>query len=218
MDQEKSAQQDFSLALLVVSCVHKTLYRDSRTWSKLLFPFSNQLLGLHVAFALMAALILIFGDSLTATTVSRIETLMHWSIYMTCLCTFHFLEFFVTAISQPSLLSYECEWNLLILSIITLISRHWTHTYWPLIFLLIIPAFIVNHSKAYTIALLASWAEFWLEYILFPSFKLYYVTAGTGLMLMIAGQVSSTLILTVLIVSSLPLYYSVVPSFHISSK
>lgn len=111
MEQEKLAQQDFSLALLVVSCVHKILYRDTRTWSKLLYLFSNHLLGLHVAFTLMSVLILIFGDALTATSVSRIETLMHWSIYMTCLCTFHFLEFFVTAISQPSLLSYECEYN-----------------------------------------------------------------------------------------------------------
>ena len=34
-------------------------------------------------------------------------SIMHWSIYMTLLCTFHFLEFFITAIQQPSIVSYD---------------------------------------------------------------------------------------------------------------
>jgi ABC-type uncharacterized transport system permease subunit len=56
-------------------------------------------------------------------------------------------------------------------------------------FLFIITAFIINHSKAYTIALLASMTEFWLEYLIFPKLKLNYAVAGTGLALMGAGQV-----------------------------
>jgi hypothetical protein len=55
--------------------------------------------------------------------------------------------------------------------------------------LFIITAFIINHSKAYTIALLASFTEFWLEYLIFPNVKLNYAVAGTGLALMGAGQV-----------------------------
>lgn len=60
-----------------------------------------------------------------------------------------------------------------------------------LIFLFIITAFIINHSKAYTIALLASFIEFWLEYLIFPNSKLNYAVAGTGLALMGAGQVKA---------------------------
>ena len=58
-----------------------------------------------------------------------------------------------------------------------------------LMLLFIITAFIINHSKAYTIALLASMTEFWLEYLILPNFKLNYAVAGTGLALMGAGQV-----------------------------
>ena len=89
---------------------------------KLTFRAKYTLLGFHVALALMSMLIL-FGEAMTTASVSRVETLMHWSIYMTCLCTFHFLEFFLTAISQPMLLSYECKWNFITRSRIMIIFR-----------------------------------------------------------------------------------------------
>ena len=68
-----------------------------------------------------------------------------------------------------------------------------------LMFLFIFTAFIINHSKAYTIALLASLAEFWLEYLIFPNFKLNYAVAGTGLALMGAGQVRAARFISKLI-------------------
>jgi hypothetical protein len=32
-----------------------------------------------------------------------------WSLYMSLLCFFHFMEFFTTAVHQPDSLSYECK-------------------------------------------------------------------------------------------------------------
>ena len=51
-------------------------------------------------------------------------------------------------------------------------------------------AYIVNHSKSYTIAALLSWTEFWLEYLLLGPWKLrlWYVSA-LGFALVLMGQV-----------------------------
>jgi protein-S-isoprenylcysteine O-methyltransferase len=52
-------------------------------------------------------------------------------------------------------------------------------------------AFVINHSKAYTIAALASWTEFWLESIMFSHFKFQFIRLRLlGLFLVIMGQVS----------------------------
>ena len=34
----------------------------------------------------------------------------YWCFYVIMLCTFHFLEFFMTAMYQPNSLSYDCKW------------------------------------------------------------------------------------------------------------
>ncbi|CAM9639029.1 unnamed protein product [Chrysoparadoxa australica] len=50
-------------------------------------------------------------------------------------------------------------------------------------------AFIINHSTMYTAAILAAWAEFWLESWLFPTFKPSWAgIAAVGLVLVVLGQ------------------------------
>jgi len=50
-------------------------------------------------------------------------------------------------------------------------------------------SFVVNHSKAYTIASLACWAEFWLETLLLPpTIKRQSGIMALGLVLVIMGQ------------------------------
>ena len=42
-----------------------------------------------------------------AATMATIRALMQWSMYVVCLCFFHFAEFFVTAVKQPKNLKYD---------------------------------------------------------------------------------------------------------------
>ena len=67
-------------------------------------------------------------------------------------------------------------------------------TYFPMInrishFCFYFAAYIINHSTAYTVAALASWIEFWLEYYFFGGLKLQYISIALGLVLVISGQV-----------------------------
>ena len=57
--------------------------------------------------------------------------LMIWSIYMSFLCTFHFLEFFITAINQPDSLSYD--------------SYMGTYLYYALIFITILTCYNISY-------------------------------------------------------------------------
>lgn len=52
-------------------------------------------------------------------------------------------------------------------------------------------AYIVNHSKSYTIAALASWTEFWVEYYFFGGSKLRVYVSVVGVLLVLLGQVCS---------------------------
>ena len=54
-------------------------------------------------------------------------------------------------------------------------------------------SFIVNHSKSYTFAALASWTEFWVESILFGSLKRRGFLMLIGIALIILGQGIRTL-------------------------
>ena len=47
---------------------------------------------------------------------------------------------------------------------------------------------MINHSKAYTIAVCVSWLEFWVEYLLFGSSKFRLDIAGVGFIVVVAGQ------------------------------
>ena len=50
-------------------------------------------------------------------------------------------------------------------------------------------AYIVNHSKSYTVAALASWTEFWLEYYWFGGSKLRTYVSILGVLMVLMGQV-----------------------------
>lgn len=50
------------------------------------------------------------------------------------------------------------------------------------------PAFVLNHSKEYTGALLASWMEFWLEAILMPESKRNPTIVVVGALLVLVGH------------------------------
>lgn len=49
-------------------------------------------------------------------------------------------------------------------------------------------SFIINHSKAYNYALLASFLEYWIEYLLLPSMKMQMLSIFTGFVLMAGGK------------------------------
>ncbi len=50
----------------------------------------------------------------------------------------------------------------------------------------------MNHSKSYTIAALASWTEFWLEYTLLGAWKVrWWWVSALGVCLVLLGQVSA---------------------------
>ena len=98
-----------------------------------------------------------------------------WSFYVVALCSFHFLEFFSTALFQPANLSYDCKR---------------INKYVQILILSFYAAYVVNHSKQYTIAAFASFFEFWIEVILFGRYKLtmQWVTI-IGIIAIIIGQV-----------------------------
>nr|SVE82701.1 EOG090X0CFU [Daphnia magna] len=50
-------------------------------------------------------------------------------------------------------------------------------------------SFLLNHSKAYGIAALVSWVEYWTELWLFPGLKKSYWISGIGLFLCIGGEI-----------------------------
>ena len=54
-------------------------------------------------------------------------------------------------------------------------------------------SYIVNHSKAYTIAALASWSEYWIESLLFPRYKHFYKSmVFAGFLMVACGQLIRT--------------------------
>lgn len=53
-----------------------------------------------------------------------------------------------------------------------------------------LPAFVINHSKSYTMAAVASWIEYWLEYLLFGGYKTSFSKIRLmGICLILFGQV-----------------------------
>ena len=66
--------------------------------------------GLHFALLVLSALVVLSLEDTEVNTslISTLWILIHWSMYMVSLCSFHFMEFFATAVYQPSSLSYDC--------------------------------------------------------------------------------------------------------------
>ena len=66
--------------------------------------------GFHAALVVVCcgALMLTVSGSSGGSALGRLVLLvLHWSLYVTLLCLFHFAEFFTTAVCQPSSLSYD---------------------------------------------------------------------------------------------------------------
>ena len=49
-------------------------------------------------------------------------------------------------------------------------------------------SFLINHSREYGVAAIASWVEFWIEYYLFPGMKTFRIISWIGLLLVIFGE------------------------------
>lgn len=50
------------------------------------------------------------------------------------------------------------------------------------------PAFLLNHSREYHLALVLSSVEFWLEFAFVPEWKRHWAVLPTGLVLVVVGQ------------------------------
>lgn len=121
------------------------------------------LLGLcgGVHFGILLALLLANQIGAIGKDMSEyFVTIILWSVYVTLLCLFHFLEFFSTALWQPKVLSYD--------------------------------SFIVNHSRNYTIAMIVSATEYWLESYLCGNSKRREWISWLGLTMVLGGQIIRT--------------------------
>ena len=118
--------------------------------------------GLHVMAAFMLLVHTFYLPPLNdlMTDDDRIALLLRWCIYMVILSSFHLLEFFTTAIYNPTVATSE--------------------------------SFLVNHSLGYTGAFLTSTTEFWLRFLLFPSFQNRYATLA-GMVLVVLAQILRSL-------------------------
>jgi len=54
-----------------------------------------------------------------------------------------------------------------------------------------VQAFLMNHSKSYGIAVAASFVEYFVELLLFPSWKTWNLISVCGFLSVLAGQVRS---------------------------
>jgi protein-S-isoprenylcysteine O-methyltransferase len=119
--------------------------------------------GLHFGFILTVGFLVLSGVISLQNMPALLFSSLQWSTYVALLSTFHFLEFFSTALWQPNTLSFD--------------------------------SFVVNHSRNYTLAVLASFLEFWLEQWLLPStwpFKRSLVVPSVGLVMVLGGQMIRT--------------------------
>eukprot|EP00053_Salpingoeca_punica_P023567 m.10702 g.10702 ORF g.10702 m.10702 type:complete len:345 (-) comp5291_c0_seq2:187-1221(-) len=88
-----------------------------------------------------------------------------FGLYFMVLCLFHFSEFFTVAYFSASKLSFD-------------------FSHLPL---LLLAAFLLNHSKAYWIAAISSWTEFWLELYFVPGLKVPWISV-IGFLLVTMGD------------------------------
>ena len=79
-----------------------------------------------------------------------------WIVYFMFLMFFHIMEFVITSLFQPSSLSKDCEFFFFSSSLFYHLMKF---TSFDLFYI----AFVVNHSKAYTISAMISWLEYWVS-------------------------------------------------------
>jgi hypothetical protein len=116
--------------------------------------FVGLIAGINITIVTFLALAILFGYIIPTALVYSV---LIWCIYLSLLSVFHALEFLVTAMKQPTNISYD--------------------------------SFIINHSSQYTMAFLASLAEYWIETLIFGSFKQSFFSLKViGLVFMVTGQ------------------------------
>jgi protein-S-isoprenylcysteine O-methyltransferase len=117
--------------------------------------------GLHIGLLLFSLFLSQFDD-IVALLPFNVHSLIQWSAYMSLLCLFHFLEFFITALYQPNNLSYE-----------SLIINH-----------------SEAYTMAATASWVEYWLEMWLFGGAYWKLNTYF--CGIGLLLLVLGQVVRT--------------------------
>lgn len=98
----------------------------------------------------------------------RIHQAWTWCFYITAMCSFHLLEFFVTAFFNPTAVSSD--------------------------------SFLVNHSKAYTVAAILATAEFWFRFLcasgsknkVEPESIINYLITALGVFMVVISQIIRT--------------------------
>ncbi len=82
-------------------CQQLPQYKDSKSLGRI--GVTTFILGLTLGFHLfLMGISYMFID-----TYSYSFVFFQWSLYVICLCSFHFMEFFVTSVKQPEDLSYD---------------------------------------------------------------------------------------------------------------
>lgn len=93
--------------------------------------FLGMVWGLHVCCGIVLLWISYSGQDFVLNDY-RLNMLWTWCFYIASMCTFHLMEFFVTAFFNPTVVSSN--------------------------------SFLLNHSKAYTVAAMIASTEFWLRF------------------------------------------------------
>ena len=118
--------------------------------------------GIHVACGCLLLWVLASGVDFFLDP-GKVAMAWTWCFYVTAMCTFHLLEFFVTAFFNPREVSSD--------------------------------SFLVNHSKAYTVAALVCGSEFWLRFWFFGSTTTaahgawWTTTTAIGVVVVVVSQV-----------------------------
>jgi len=127
--------------------------------------FLGILWGIHVAVAVACFVLLFSGNLPAAFSPAKVAMILTWCFYVATMCTFHLMEFFVTAFYNPTVVASN--------------------------------SFLVNHSKAYTVASMIAGTEFWLGFWLggndssstnVPS-ALWWTITMVGMVMVVVSQI-----------------------------
>mmetsp|Transcript_40075 Transcript_40075/g.48836 ORF Transcript_40075/g.48836 Transcript_40075/m.48836 type:complete len:274 (-) Transcript_40075:22-843(-) len=122
--------------------------------------FLGMIVGIVFGIHLTLFIVMLLSEITSSWTEEHANLAMQWMLYAMGMCYFHSAEFFVTAFSNPGVVTTD--------------------------------SFMINNSKAYTLAALMSWFEFWARFFFFSWFNSKIVTR-IGLVMMITGQILRSL-------------------------
>ena len=64
--------------------------------------------GFHLSIVCITSVLLV-ANAVNMDWEPLLSLILHWSLYGSMLCFFHFAEFFVTSVYQPQTLTYDCK-------------------------------------------------------------------------------------------------------------